>query len=136
MLNRKEIMKRAWTLYRNIRRDFHPDRTFADCLKDAWAEAKRTLARAKETKRFYDEVCTEVIANGESAVREARRAWDKEARISLEKSFEESEEKGYAEQEMYMARMTAWEVAIANFKPYRKPTISNEIVNSAILATM
>lgn len=134
MLNRKEIMSNAWKMYKNSYNTAR--RSFADCLKDAWMLAKRAAARAIETKRFCEDVCSKVIAEGERAIREARRAWEKEARVSLEKAFEESEEKGYAEQEMYVARMTAWQVAIANFKLYRRPTISTEIVNSAILETM
>lgn len=134
MLNRKEIMNNAWKMYKNCYNTAR--RNFPECLKDAWMLAKRAAASAIETKKFYEEVCSKIVEGGERAVREARRAWEKEARASLEKSFEESEEKGYAEQELYRARMTAWQVAIANFKPYRRPTISTEIVNSAILATM
>ena len=63
--NKSEIMKRAWTLYRNRNRlileqlgrtkkdsQFYPlikknVIPFADCLKQAWADAKEDIAKAR-----------------------------------------------------------------------------------------
>ncbi len=39
MYNRREIMKRAWSMYRAAKL-FRNGQTFADCLKLAWSDAK------------------------------------------------------------------------------------------------
>lgn len=50
MYNRSTIMKAAWAAYRNRPRNLRgiPQGTFADCLKIAWANAKRRATHDTE----------------------------------------------------------------------------------------
>lgn len=52
--NKSEIMSAAWAMYRGLSRNLRGEiiGTFADCLRMAWASAKRNAQRTPEERLF------------------------------------------------------------------------------------
>ena len=63
--NLSKIMKRAWELFNQLK-SFLSNRTFGDCLKTAWAEAKKALSKPAEiTLESIKTAAHGLVASGE-----------------------------------------------------------------------
>lgn len=74
--NKSEIMKLAWTLYKNSRNCYSVKaRTFSESLADAWECAKHDKERENIADTYFDNVCAKYVELGRYAVLEAYGEW-------------------------------------------------------------
>lgn len=63
--NLSEIMKRAWELFNQLK-GFLSSRTFGDCLRTAWAEAKKAISKPAEiTLETIKAAAHKLVTSGE-----------------------------------------------------------------------